>query len=718
MAELFKNKLCICANELIIYNEKRRVGSEKGFVPEGTFQTWKKKKYVTVVRRASPGFSALVVFDSMRRDIRDRYIEIYGDPHDLLRVPGILEATIQPDEKAITFFNTWTYGTAKENTLKPEAKAKYILQAQVLNALIWLRDNKRRNAIGGGGTRINVWKNLSNLCNQLGEVKEGKRLLYPHDLPENHSALKRKTAEYETEGYRCLINKNHGNLSATLLKEEGQQAIIHKLLSHHNNLDNEQIRTMYNAVAEKKEWKLINSTTTVENWRKKFGPETEAGRKGIVEFRNTMTKQIKRSAPKKPLTYWSIDGWTAELLYRKTGKDKNQHKVTTYHHRLTIVFVLDTCTKYPIGYAIGEAENVDLIKEAMKNAVNHTRELFGARYKARQVQTDNYGKGALKPFYEACCEQYTPARVHNAKAKVVEPYNNYFNNKWCKLFDNFSGYGITSNKDNQPNQDYINGNKKNIPDREGCMEQLLWCVDQERKKKIGKYMEAYQLVEEADKLPFPDEEYLLTFGQSNGWTHSIGGSQLEISVNGQPYHYEYFDQSITYHFHERWLVRYDPDDMSRVLVTNARGDKANKFVEEIGSVKYLLQARHIPAMALHDQTPEDFTYRAQVEQDNKQLEQHILGKMEQATLLAAAELATIPELGNNKILERMCIADSRGQHKNQRNALREIAADAEYVEVAVKPPRPEPEKVNLRKREPEEEAIFDVTSFLRGVRAG
>ena len=76
--------------------------------------------------------------------------------------------------------------------------------------------------------------------------------------------------------------------------------------------------------------------------------------------------------------------WTARQgLYKKT----------TYHNRKTIVVVLDACGKYPIGYAVGDHESPALIREALRNAIRHARELFGARYKPLQLQSDNYQKG-------------------------------------------------------------------------------------------------------------------------------------------------------------------------------------------------------------------------------------------------------------------------------------------------------------------------------------
>lgn len=98
------------------------------------------------------------------------------------------------------------------------------------------------------------------------------------------------------------------------------------------------------------------------------------------------------------------------------------YKKTTYHNRKTIVVVLDACGKYPIGYAVGDHESPALIREALRNAIRHARELFGARYKPLQLQSDNYQKGVMVPFYEAMTVHYIPAALHNAKAKIIEPY--------------------------------------------------------------------------------------------------------------------------------------------------------------------------------------------------------------------------------------------------------------------------------------------------------
>ena len=126
-----------------------------------------------------------------------------------------------------------------------------------------------------------------------------------------------------------------------------------------------------------------------------------------------------------------------ELLYQEGN---------TYNNRLVVVIVLDAMNNYPVGYAIGDRENTDLIRQANRNASLHINDLFGSYYQPRQLQSDNYGIKNLTPFYQAMAHLHTPAAVGNAKSKVIEPYFKYLNKTYCQRFPNWSGFNITSKK--------------------------------------------------------------------------------------------------------------------------------------------------------------------------------------------------------------------------------------------------------------------------------
>ena len=704
MALIFNNRVCVFANELIIYNPKRNVGSQDGFISEGTFQTMKKRKQIIVLHRSTPGQSAIVDFETMREDMKRKFIELNGDPRAVIATQSqksLLEEAIVFSNDAFEFYTTkYRYDGGKK---LPDAKIdEYTLNVRVLEAILYLRDEHRKDVIGTSGPRVNMWKKLCTLSNDLLTLRDphGKPL-FPHTLPQNAASLKRKCQEYEDacrisreEGYRYLIHKNFGNKSAAVVKDEESEAILHKLISLHNNLNSVQIMEEYNKVAEILDKPLINSPVTVDNYKKKMELTTMQGRKGKKVVANTRKMQIHREAPTQALTYWTLDGWTVELLYqKKVAKDKKangeekRYMMTTYTNRKTIVVVLDACCKYPVGYAIGDHESPALIREALRNAVRHTKELFGDRYKPLQLQSDNYQKGVMVPFYQAMTKYYTPAALGNAKSKIIEPYFKYLNVQHCQKQGNWSGFGITSDQDNQPNMEVINANRHLIPDEETLMGQIEAMMMKERAMKIKDFMAAWEQTEEARKLPFCDEEYLLLMGETTGRTNHINGDGLRLEMQGERINYDTFDISLREHYNEDWIVRYDPEDMSRILISNAVRKGLKDAGKEIGTLRYMMQKCMKAPMALADQKPEHFEYRNRVKGFNEELQQHIDDKVASVDGHIKNLQQRIPELINNTLLDRYLITDSRGQHKDARSKMRDEVTDADYEDVTERLPQ-------------------------------
>lgn len=664
----------------------------------------KKRKQIIVLHRSTPGQSAIVDFETMREDMKRKFIELNGDPRAVIATQSqksLLEEAIVFSNDAFEFYTTkYRYDGGKK---LPDAKIdEYTLNVRVLEAILYLRDEHRKDVIGTSGPRVNMWKKLCTLSNDLLTLRDphGKPL-FPHTLPQNAASLKRKCQEYEDacrisreEGYRYLIHKNFGNKSAAVVKDEESEAILHKLISLHNNLNSVQIMEEYNKVAEILDKPLINSPVTVDNYKKKMELTTMQGRKGKKVVANTRKMQIHREAPTQALTYWTLDGWTVELLYqKKVAKDKKangeekRYMMTTYTNRKTIVVVLDACCKYPVGYAIGDHESPALIREALRNAVRHTKELFGDRYKPLQLQSDNYQKGVMVPFYQAMTKYYTPAALGNAKSKIIEPYFKYLNVQHCQKQGNWSGFGITSDQDNQPNMEVINANRHLIPDEETLMGQIEAMMMKERAMKIKDFMAAWEQTEEARKLPFCDEEYLLLMGETTGRTNHINGDGLRLEMQGERINYDTFDISLREHYNEDWIVRYDPEDMSRILISNAVRKGLKDAGKEIGTLRYMMQKCMKAPMALADQKPEHFEYRNRVKGFNEELQQHIDDKVASVDGHIKNLQQRIPELINNTLLDRYLITDSRGQHKDARSKMRDEVTDADYEDVTERLPQ-------------------------------
>lgn len=607
--------------------------------------------------KPATGQEALVEFHSLHREWRDQLILNFGKPKEEIR-KSFFEQHYAPDRRAFDFFAKYRYGDNKK--LPPEVIETYTYNASVLNTVIAVKAARKHYIKTVGYTGGDIWQSLSNDVNSLD---------VPHTLPTTRDTLRHKVNRYVKEKYKSVISGKYGSANAAKVKNKHQQAVIEELLGKHQNLNNEQVADIYNTIANSAAWKSI-SAGTVAKVRRDKDLYVYAGSQGITEFKHKRTMQVKRSGPSVPMAFWSLDGWTAELLYQKKAKNTKGQLVTTYHNRLTMVVVLDAYNNYPIGYAIGENEDPALIRQAIRNAVNHTQELFGHRYKPFQLQSDNYQIKSLRPIYEAMSRHFTPARVGNSKAKPIENWFDKFSEKrfQAALAPNWSGHNVTARPENQPNGEYLDKIKKQFPDEYGCRQQLVAAIEAERAELRSAYLAKWDNVPEEDRLAVSLESYLRWFGETTGYTNRLSGNGLTPTIGGKTYYFDTFDLKFREYFKTDWMVRYDPEDLTDVLVTNAKS-RDGKLIEEIGTLEFILSQKHIQPMALYDRKNGDGKALGDVEAFNKQLEKLIIDNSEARARTLMELLHQNPEL---ETLQKLLITDSAGQHKEQRQRAAEM----------------------------------------------
>lgn len=592
------------------------------------------------------GNYALVEFESLPEYIKEAVKEKYGIPP--VETKSILEKYLTPDYEAEEYFDS--YRLEDGRILPPEVQKEYRTNAEILNAIGLLIANNKAMRSKSQSRKMNadeLWEKISKYVQQLNKEK------YPHSLPTSAQVLrKRRYAPYIKEGYGVLIHGNWSNENRKKVKDQEQEAILRQLLRHHNNLDNEQIAALYGLVAKEQGWSTITGST-VGNYREKWDLVTFAGRRGSQEFFNKKAITIKRKPPVYPLYYWTIDTWDAELLYQKTIVTEEGKSITSYHNRLAITVILDPCCKYPIGYAIGTHETPELIQQALRNAVLHTSELFGTKHRVRQLQSDRYSIKKLTPFYEAVSLLKTPAKAHNAKAKVIEPYFKYINTTYCQLMNNWSGFGSTSRKEKQPNSEMLNKIRHTLPDEELCRMQLVRIMEMEREKKKAKYMNLYADMPKEERKYMTNEEYYYHLGERTGFTNKLSHDGLLVTLNGVKTSYDSFNPDFRLYGHIDWTVAYDPTRTDEILV-----------YQEGGGVRFLLEKKHVQPMALLEQTPNDRVELKKVRDFNKYLTGKIAEKAFQDAEIVESLLTKTPELDT---LSKLLLVDSNGQHKDQRN---------------------------------------------------
>lgn len=573
--------------------------------------------------------------------------------------------SVEPDGAALVFYQNHLLPDSSH--LPSERQAEYANNAAVLNAFRAVLEKANSQRLRQSHKQFNkteFWRRAAQALPRISDI-------CPNSLPENPRRLQEKFNQYQKDGYPVLITGKYGTRNRAKDKDGVQNSVVMKLLSDHRNLDNAQITRLYNHIGAQAGWEPVTEKF-VRTRRQKFDLVTSAGRLGASNFRNVKSMQNKREKPTAPLLFWTLDGWDVELYYQATEENKNGHRVTTYSNRLCVVVVLDPSAMYPIGYAIGTHETPALIKEALRNAANHTAELWGTRYCSNQLQSDHYGIKTMADIYQLMGKTFTPAAVGNAKGKIIEPYFHYLNKEYCQFMPNWSGFGITSDKTKQPNADALNALRKGFPTLEGCVAQIQRIMEMERARKREAYLDKWSKLPEERKLPLSDEQYLLNFGSSTGNRNAIEGQGLRPTIEGVKRTYDCFDARFREYAHVRWAVMYDPADMSKALA-----------VSEDGRQRFMLEEKYVQPMALADRRPGDAEQLARVDRFNAGLKSDIFRRLGAASEEVDQLVARYPQLENT--LAKAVLCDSRGQHKNRRNQARLHAKEIESIEYTVIP---------------------------------
>lgn len=610
------------------------------------------------------GREALFAVESFPLKYRTEIYKRYPDVQEQRESKPFLDR-IEPDGVAMNFYDTWRFddGTA----LKHEKRHEYANNCAILNAFGQIFEENTAIRMRTTGKRLkkgDFWRQCALVLPRLADS-------YPNSLPQNSRRLMEKYEDYKRAGYEVMISGKHGNDNGGKVVGEEQKAMLLSLISHHNNLDDVWVAKSYNAVAQVNGWKPISSKT-VGAWRTKHDLETSIGRLGQTKFRAKRTMQVKRSRPSAPFLMWTLDGWVVELLYQKTTLNKKGHHVTTYDHRLTLVVVLDPCCDYPIGYAIGDHECPDLIKEALRNALKHGKELTGEMLRANQIQSDRYDIKGMTPTYAVVGDKVTPTRAKNAKGKVIEPYFNHLNNTYCKVWNNWGGYGITSRPDRQPNSEALNKLKKHFPTEPELRAMIHQMMAFERSGKQEQFMAMLSKLPTERRLPMDRQQYLLHFGADTGYKNAIEGPGLRPRILGEKREYDCFDINFRKYSHERWTVKYDPNDLHDILA-----------VSEDGSLQFMLEEKYVQPMALADRKEGDAEQLARVFRYNEELEDYVYDfqrkQKEVAQGIIERRDKEIEGSINGNLLNRLILTDSLGRHKRQRDAQR-LGCDVEDID--------------------------------------
>lgn len=612
--------------------------------------------HILMLRRGGNGRTALVDWGSMGSKMKARVMDALGCDPAKVDEKSLLREMLEKREAGLMDMGAYEYFSKVKDVsghyLKPEKVEELWNGAKVLGAIGEVLEVKRKAATMRK-LRLSEAREFAALAKEIGELGMA------HGLPESADRLRKKYKDYLLHGYEALVHKATGKEGNR--KGKGQaamedvEAVIAMLIGSGAKLNDVQVAKVAGTMGVKIDRRRVQEI------RKRHENELMPTREGIRRTANVLPMQVDRERPNMPLKMVSLDGWDVELYYREGNSSYN---------RLTVVIVTDVMNDYPLGYAIGDRECAELIQEAMRNAIRHTRDLFGGYYGLWQVQSDHYAMKAMTPYYEAVAKYVTPARVGNAKAKPIERYFAYLETEYLWVFCNNSGHNITAK--NNANDEWLNANRGFFPDRAGCEAQVAKMIEIERSRKIGAMREAWEKGDSAMKRPLDMERYLMTYGEKTRG-NMLTANGLKVVRDGVEYKFDCWDMEMREHRAERWTLYYDREDMNQAMA-----------VSEDGTLRYQVEAKKKVPMALVDYTDQDWRNLQEYRDYNKRLVSSLEEKRK--ALAQKAEGFVTKQMLEGDLSGRL-LTDSMGQHKDRKHEqrLKKIEELAEVAEVVEEP---------------------------------
>jgi hypothetical protein len=358
----------------------------------------------------------LVKYDCISKENQEKIIKRFGcTPHEFIAREPIRRMITQHNE-ARQFFLSYKYN----EKMLPIHRVKQYSRACDILELIKNIDESRNKPIKELSITVPVfYDHLKAIIEQEkrngeSDTYEGTNQLYKR-FPSIYSELRKKIAEYKTEGPACVISEHYGNTSALKVKDEVAEAKLLSLIEDPHQHDDVLIKWMYNEWAKENGYKTID-TATVGNWRRKKSYEVDLNRYGNNYYNEKHIREVK-GLPRTSLTalkFVEHDDNNLDFLFQ----DKEGYQFNKY----VAIVVNDSCVDYVLGKSYIMAQNplTEQVYHAYMDAMYNIRRLTGGWHLPFEIKTDKWRSKSLTPFYEkiATC---IPAAVGNKHRGYILP---------------------------------------------------------------------------------------------------------------------------------------------------------------------------------------------------------------------------------------------------------------------------------------------------------
>jgi len=540
-----------------------------GIVSASNYKALVNRGRLRVVRPGKgKGMYALVAFDSLRPDIKQRVIAIDGNPYAEQEEQKKREEqekrevgyVILNDTEADSFFAAHLVNGV---TLGDKLRKKYTDTANIMNAIVKKYNDRKaallRRPLPGVSLRKEEYAHFFAYADALAEK-------YPNDIPRSFRRFWELVNEYWQRGYVALVSEKIGNANRVAICPEAGGWATARFASHVNRVTLLQLLNEYNAKAPQAGWKPLKSLNTLRSYL--YQPEVMqlwyGARYGELKAKEKFERQHRTVLPTLRDALWYGDGTKLNYYYR----DESGRVCTC-----NVYEVVDVYSERLLGYHISPTEDFEAQYMAYKMAVKT------AGYLPYELKFDNQGghkKLQSGDFLKKLARLATTTAPYNGKSKTIESVFKRFQSDFLHKDWFFTGQNVTAKKEeSRANMEFIMANKANLP----TLDEVRATYARRRAEwnaapHYDSGMPREQMYRESrnpkatkvELLQFVELFWITTAKPS---TYRAGG--LEIQVKNTRYAYEV--QTVEHqpdldflaaNVGKKFYVRYDPDDMTLV----------------------------------------------------------------------------------------------------------------------------------------------------------
>lgn len=408
--EYYNDQLCISVRELM------------AVMSEANYKQLAARGKVTVARRACRGQYALVVLESLpdkyREAVRERYPEGGAAMlHELFR------RCYEVDAQARAFYAAFRFEDG--DTLPPEKVNEYTVNASVIRAVQRLMADTRALRRAQQGGRVH-WDELT-ACVAFFKTE------YGHTLPESVLRFRKRVADFNREGYGCLISGRFRNQNSRKVNVRIERLLL-SLDSLPQRPYNSTVAEMYNAFVEGRLEVYDPETGAL------FDPAEFADRNGepirlseatVANYLNTPKNRALRA--KLHDTGWEFNNAYRPHHNRKAPEwafskisldDRDLPRRMTDGNRVKAYYAYDVASGCVVGSAYNRLKTADLFVDCVRDMfrlIDRQGWNCPAEVEVEHHLVNNFADGLVRagvvfPFVRWC----NPA---NSQEKRAEHFN-------------------------------------------------------------------------------------------------------------------------------------------------------------------------------------------------------------------------------------------------------------------------------------------------------